>query len=131
MAFVSKAEHQEPEYTKLSDIPLLKTYATDKSFCKSGLLEIEHLIPPGQFQNFTLVNYSKNVRVNISPKNADSYAFLKEYRETMRGTPGDLPLLMIQITNREKGWVNVGVDDRKTCNWVSGGLGYKTSSDPL
>ena len=128
MAFKSQATYEEKPLKKLSDIPLLKSYAKDKKFCKSGLFQIEHIVPPGRFNNFTLVNYTINVRVNVTPNNEEAYAFLVEYQKLVDGEEMAIDWLGCQITDRLKGYVNIGTDDEKAVSWEKQPLGFRVST---
>ncbi len=126
MAFVKQATHEEKQFPKLSEVPLLRAYADDPKFCKSGIFYVEHLVPPGRFQNFTMVNYTLNVRVNVSPNNEDALSFLKSYFAMIEEDPVKADMLGCQIRDRQKGFVDIGIDDKKTCTWEKKPLGFQT-----
>lgn len=92
---------------------------------------MEHVVPPGRFQNFTLLNYTINVRVNVGPNNEDAYKFLNEYWATIDAESKGLPWLGCQITDRMKGYVNIGTDEEKAVDWTAGGLGRKIDTCPF
>lgn len=124
MAFVKQAETSEGTFPKLSDVPLLRDRCKEDGFCKSGLIEIEHLIPPSRFLNFTLVNYKLNVRMNVSNRSKDSYAFLMSYSESINEDGLKAPKLMVQIRDRKNGYFDIGNDDKKTQDWQKASLGH-------
>lgn len=131
MAFVVKSEHSEPTFSKLSDVPLIRERCKEKGFLKSGISFVEHIIPPGRFENFTLLSYSQNWRLNIGPKNIGNFEFLSEYCSHLDGSATDLPKLGIQLRDRTKGYVDVGVDEEKTHTWLKKPLGYTNVPDPF
>ena len=124
MAFKALGEYTEKPFKRLSDIPLLKERCQESGFCKSGLFIVEHIVPPGRFANFSLVNYTINVRVNVTENNAQLYEVLKDYFKNVKKDPSNNPLLMCQITNRDSGFAAVGVDDNKNAEWMQASLGY-------
>lgn len=129
MAFKRQAEHKETTFVKLTDIPLLIERCKEKGFCKSGVFQVEHLVFPSKFPNYTLVNYKLGVRVNISEGNESNFKFLTEYRQLITTDPVKVPWLGIEITDRTKGWAAVGTDDEKYVTWAKASLGMsiKTS----
>jgi hypothetical protein len=129
MAFTVQAESDNSQDVRISDVPLLKTYASDPTFCKSGVFYVEHIVNPSQYNNFTLVNYELNVRVNIGVKNVPAYKFLIEYTQAMQDNPKKCPKLGCQITDRARGYVNIGIDDKKTVDWSKQPLGYRIETD--
>mgnify|MGYP000748417452 CR=1 FL=1 len=124
MAFVKQAESTEKPLVKLSDVPLLSERCREKGFCKGGLISIEHIVPPGRYSNFTLVNYSTNVRMNVSERNEGAYEYLQVYMSTVKEDGKGLPMLMVSIRDREKGFFDIGTDDKKIQDWVKAPLGY-------
>jgi hypothetical protein len=124
MAFKKVVEQEDQSFTKISDIPLLKVRCTEKGFCKSGLFEVEHLIPPAQFTNFTLINYTLNVRVNVSEKNTKLYEMLLSYLKNLKADPNGVDSLWVQIRDRDRAYINLGVDDEKAVNWSKHALGH-------
>lgn len=129
MAFVKKATHTEKQFPKLSDIPRLAERCTEKDFCKSGLITVEHLVPPGRYQNFTLVSYSENVRVNVSTNNSESFDFLTDYAAMLSEDGHKAPQLMFSIRDRTKGYFDLGTDDKKTQDWSKVALGFAVKGD--
>lgn len=124
MAFVKQAETTESTFPKLSDIPLFGNRCKEKNFCKKGYFRVEHVIPPGRYNNYTLVSYEMNVRANVSPKSKASYKFLSEYMDLIKEDGKKAPQLCIGIRDRDKGYFDLGTDDKKTENWEKIALGY-------
>ena len=129
MAFQKQAEHSEKEFPKITDIPLLKEYAQDKKFCKSGIFQVEHLVTPGRYQNFTLINYTINVRINVGPNNSQNYEFLVKFAKSIKADDVSGLWLGCEIRDRMKGYVNVGTDDEKGVTWVKHALGFAIKTD--
>ena len=131
MAFQVKAQYTEEEFKRISDVPLLRDYAKDKTFCKSGVFQIQHIVPPARFQNYSVLNYKLDVRVNIIPGNAEAFEYLNELSDLLNKGVMKTNWVGCQISNRQLGQVNLGEDEDKQVEWEKVKLGWKLKVWPL